>query len=189
MKPSNKLLKWMLIAVTTTTLLPAALVAQGRGKGSGYGRIPPGHMPPRGTCRVWHDGLPPGRQPAPTSCEAAVRKAYYAGGRVIYGGVEYRDRRDHRRYPRRRDYPVALPQMTWGVSFGRGVAVVEVRRWIAVSRPRTRMVDANRDGRPELIIWYDAGGREVQRWLDDDHDGRADRVAVYEGGKMLLVIR
>jgi hypothetical protein len=146
-------------------------------------------MPPPGACRVWHDRLPPGKQPAPTSCAAAVREAYYAGGRVIYGGVEYRDRRGHRRHPRRGDYPVALPEMIWGVSFGRGVAVVEVRKWIAMSHPRTRVVDANRDGRPELIIWYDAGGRVVQRWLDDDHDGRADRVAVYEEERVLLVIR
>lgn len=189
MKPSNKVMEWMLIVAVTTTLLPAALVAQGRGKGGGHGRVPPGHLPPPGTCRVWHDGLPPGRQSSPTNCDAARREAYYTGGRVIYGSVEYRDRRGHHRYPRRRDYPVVLPEMIWGVSFGRGVAVVEVHKWIAVGHPRTRVVDANRDGRPELIIWYDDGGREVQRWLDDNHDGRADRVAIYDGARVQLVIR
>lgn len=216
MKASNKVVEWMLIVVTTTIILPAALVAQGRGKGGAYGRVPPGHMPPPGMCRVWYDGVPPGHQPAPTNCDAAAADAYYNGGRVIYGEVAYRDRhahRDHshdrdrycdewdrrregecayypdRRHPPRRDYPISLPEMVWGVIFGRGRVVVEVQQWIAVSRPRVRVVDTDRDGRPELVVWYDTRGRVVQRWFDDDHDGRADRVAIYEGDRVLRVIR
>ena len=31
-------------------------------------RIPPGHLPPPGACRVWYPGTPPGHQPPPGSC-------------------------------------------------------------------------------------------------------------------------
>ena len=30
--------------------------------------IPPGQMPPPGSCRVWHPGAPPGQQPPPGDC-------------------------------------------------------------------------------------------------------------------------
>jgi hypothetical protein len=32
------------------------------------GRIPPGHLPPPGECRVWRPGVPPGHQPPPFRC-------------------------------------------------------------------------------------------------------------------------
>lgn len=48
-------------------------------------RIPPGHMPPAGMCRIWIDGVPPGRQPAPTDCQTAVATRP-ANARVIWGG-------------------------------------------------------------------------------------------------------
>lgn len=30
--------------------------------------IPPGHMPPPGSCRIWYPGTPPGQQPPPGDC-------------------------------------------------------------------------------------------------------------------------
>src|SRR5512145_959134 len=33
-----------------------------------YARVPPGHMPPRGQCRVWYSDRPPGHQPPPGDC-------------------------------------------------------------------------------------------------------------------------
>jgi hypothetical protein len=41
-------------------------------------------------CRVWIDGVPPGRQPAPTTCANAQRDRvqYGANARVIYGDDE-----------------------------------------------------------------------------------------------------
>lgn len=52
-----------------------------------YGHaIPPGHLPPPGSCRVWYEGRPPGHQPPPTDCASAERAARHHGGRVIYGG-------------------------------------------------------------------------------------------------------
>lgn len=37
-------------------------------------RIPPGHFPPPGQCRVWHPGTPPGHQPRPGSCSVVERE-------------------------------------------------------------------------------------------------------------------
>ncbi|MGQ0546057.1 MAG: hypothetical protein ACT4P3_12105 [Betaproteobacteria bacterium] len=31
-------------------------------------KVPPGHMPPPGKCRIWYPELPPGRQPPPGEC-------------------------------------------------------------------------------------------------------------------------
>lgn len=50
----------------------------------GQGKIPPGQLPPAGLCRVWLDGVPPGRQPAVTDCATAVRTRP-RGARVIFG--------------------------------------------------------------------------------------------------------
>lgn len=48
------------------------------------GGVPAGYTPPAGMCRVWYDGVAPGRQPAPTDC-ATARANVRGGGRVIYG--------------------------------------------------------------------------------------------------------
>ena len=55
-------------------------------------KVPPGHLPPAGSCRVWYDGVPPGHQPPPTSCGEAERVAARDGARVIYS--DGRDRRN-----------------------------------------------------------------------------------------------
>jgi hypothetical protein len=47
-------------------------------------KIPPGQLPPAGMCRIWIDGVPPGRQPAPTDCQTAVANKP-ANARVIWG--------------------------------------------------------------------------------------------------------
>lgn len=33
-------------------------------------KIPPGHMPPPGQCRIWYPDRPPGHQPPPGPCHA-----------------------------------------------------------------------------------------------------------------------
>lgn len=47
-------------------------------------RIPRQYMPPPGMCRIWLDGVPPERQPAPTDCPTAIRKRP-SNGRVVFG--------------------------------------------------------------------------------------------------------
>lgn len=45
--------------------------------------IPPGHLPPRGYCRVWVPGTPPGHQARPARCEGIERQAP-PGSWIIY---------------------------------------------------------------------------------------------------------
>lgn len=82
-------------------LAAGSLEAQGRGRNRANSQgIPPGHLPAAGQCRVWYDGVSPGRQPRPTSCREAERiAARDRNARVIYG-----DDRDNDRYGTGRVY-------------------------------------------------------------------------------------
>ena len=96
-------MKTMSVMLSLVAVLAAVAPAdaQGRGKGKTEKDVPPGHRPPAGMCRIWIDGVPPGRQPAPTDCETAVRNQP-ANSRIIWGENTgrgrnvYDDRRDRR---------------------------------------------------------------------------------------------
>ena len=89
------------LALILIGLTASPALAQGRGKNKQG--IPPGHVPPDGLCRVWYEGVPPGRQPGPTSCYEAERMASRdRNARVIYGSASRQNApvyRDDRRYP------------------------------------------------------------------------------------------
>lgn len=51
-------------------------------------RVPPGHLPPPGLCRLWYPGRPPGHQPPPAPCGQLFR-LYRQPGVVILGGSGY----------------------------------------------------------------------------------------------------
>ena len=82
----------VLAAAAALTLSAAPLSAQwgifGRNSSSD---VPRGQMPSRGMCRVWIDGVAPGRQPRQTDCRTAERqRPYYEQrygrrARVLYG--------------------------------------------------------------------------------------------------------
>lgn len=169
--------------------------------------VPPGHLPPPGECRVWYPDRPPGQQPPPTDCRSARREARHTGGEVIYGDREDRydrggdDRYDHRasrnercedsedceyreRYARSR-----LPDMAWALADARDEHALELRRWFGESRPRARLFDADDDGKPEAIEWYDEQEQKLERWVDDDGDGRADQVVIFSDGRPIRVVR
>jgi hypothetical protein len=71
------------ILVIACGLLVAATVQAQRPK-SASKVVPPNLRPPAGMCRIWLDGVPPGRQPAPTDCASALRNRP-AKGQVIFG--------------------------------------------------------------------------------------------------------
>jgi hypothetical protein len=114
------------------------------------------------------------------------------------GWCDWRERRPSECADRDRDgrcdyaearYPSRLPDMVWAVIFDRGGRAHDVRRWLGRRDVRVRYIDVTRDGVPELATWFDRDGRVLQRWVDDNRDGRADRVAIYRGGRIVRVIR
>jgi len=46
-------------------------------------KVPPGHLPRAGECRLWYPGRPPGRQPRAGSCSGIERIAP-AGTLILY---------------------------------------------------------------------------------------------------------
>ena len=96
------------IAALTALVLGVLVSPAAAQRGQGPNKVPRGHYPPRGMCRIWFDGVPPGRQPAPTDCETAFRRApdrariITSDGREIEGG-RYSDYRDYRRARERDD--------------------------------------------------------------------------------------
>jgi len=61
-----------------------ASTAQGQRPNSASQTVPANLRPPAGMCRIWVDGVAPGRQPAPTDCASALRNRP-PKGRVIFG--------------------------------------------------------------------------------------------------------
>ena len=76
---------WIILAATASIASPAFAQSR-RNERFAYAndRVPPGHRPPAGMCRVWIDGVPPGHQPPVTNCATAYATRP-ANGRVIYG--------------------------------------------------------------------------------------------------------
>jgi hypothetical protein len=61
------------------------LSAQGRDRDKGDD-VPAAYRPPPGMCRVWINGVPANKQPAPTDCWTALRDRP-PNGRVLFGDV------------------------------------------------------------------------------------------------------
>lgn len=53
-------------------------------------RVPRGHLPPPGLCRLWYPGRPPGHQPRPRPCEHLLRTHRHSGA-VILGMPAFLD--------------------------------------------------------------------------------------------------
>jgi hypothetical protein len=74
-------------------LLAAAAPLGAQARGQGTTDIPPGDRPPPGMCRIWLNGVPASRQPAPTDCATAIRRRP-PNARVIFGDEVRQLRRD-----------------------------------------------------------------------------------------------
>ena len=80
---------------------------RGRGRDDGYYRgyrtirVPRGHYPPPGACRVWYAGRPPGHQPPPVRCDRLYGRGY-RGAFILYNDhawdADYDWVRHERRY-------------------------------------------------------------------------------------------
>ncbi len=74
----------------------------GKGKDERWGRtservypyarlkVPKGHLPPPGECRIWLPGVPPGQQPPPQSCRSAAYEVPRGAWVITHDGDRYR---------------------------------------------------------------------------------------------------
>lgn len=83
------------MSLTLAALVAAAAPLAAQGRGRDMDRVPRGHLPPAGMCRIWVDGVPPGHQSEPTDC-ATARRHVPRNARVIYGARADRSRDDDR---------------------------------------------------------------------------------------------
>ncbi|HVA57884.1 MAG: hypothetical protein WBQ26_14045 [Gemmatimonadaceae bacterium] len=90
------------IAIVVGVLIASSAQAQ-RPRSDGQS-VPDNLRPPAGMCRVWVDGVPPDRQPAPTDCASALRNRP-SKGRVLFGDDYVRT--DSNRHRTRADDPAA----------------------------------------------------------------------------------
>jgi hypothetical protein len=81
-----------------------AVVGPSEGRGPGF--IPPGHYPPRGECRIWYAGRPPGQQPPPQPC-GRLEGRLPLGSWLLFDGKHWDTRDDWRERERRR--PDSVP--------------------------------------------------------------------------------
>ncbi len=72
----------LVVSVLTISALIASPV--GAQSAAGSSGVPAGFKPPAGMCRIWIDGVPADRQPAPTDCATAVRRRP-ANAHVVFG--------------------------------------------------------------------------------------------------------
>src|SRR5919204_1319926 len=83
----NSFFALLALGLVAAPLSAQIVVRSGGDVARRHDRIPPGQLPPRGMCRVWIDGVPPGQQPGVTDCATAERTRV-ANSRVIYGDVQ-----------------------------------------------------------------------------------------------------
>jgi len=146
----------------------------------------------------------PNGNPYDPSCVDNDRDGWCDYHTEVRSGVRTRDNTRHGRYPGnnggypsgtgggaidRGQYPSQMPAMTGASLIRVGVRTVDVQNWLGRGSLRSETVDANGDGVPEVATWYDANGAIVQVWRDNDRDGRADEVEIYQNGRRVQVIR
>jgi hypothetical protein len=182
--------RWTMIAISMACLAAVpATDAAAQERGRERERIPPGHMPPAGMCRIWIDGVPPGQQPEPTDCASAVRNRP-ANARVIYGRRVAGDVRVEEREAQLARAP-RLPSMSTVRVFQRsGDRTREFERWLPGPGVTVRILEDAPEKRIRAAAWYDEDGRLLQIWRDTNLDDRVDAIEVYNGQpRALRVIR
>lgn len=102
---------WAFVAmIAAAGTVPGALRAQSTPPRSDPpASIPKDKLPPKGMCRVWVDGVPAARQPAPTDCASAVRNRP-PNARVIFPDEGTPDRQVER--PRTTERQAERPKST-----------------------------------------------------------------------------
>jgi len=82
-----------------------------------------------------------------------------------------------------------MPEMVPVTMIEQKRATRDQQQWLGAASVSGRYVDADRNGVPERITWLDQAGLPKQVWRDDDRNGRANSVALYERGRLTHMIR
>lgn len=85
----------------------ADVVVSDNGSRGRHLKVPPGHYPRAGQCRIWYEGRPPGHQPKAASCASLVGHVP-AGAFLLYGSTAYDTKYDWRGLEKRK--PGSVPQ-------------------------------------------------------------------------------
>jgi hypothetical protein len=78
------------------------------GPGRSPGKVPPGHFPKAGECRIWYANRPPGHQPPAARCSSLVGRVP-AGAFLLYNSKAWDTEVDWRRQERSRPGSVPDP--------------------------------------------------------------------------------
>ena len=172
----------ILVGLLAGTMLAPAVPALAKDKDYGEFRVPRGHIPPPGMCRIWFPGRPPGHQPAPGSCRVLSRQvprgAYLIANDRRWTHGELHDRRfrydvfdsprySHRTYVRE---DIRRSQVREDIR-----DVREARRDVAEDRQQLqKSVDELNKDRSELKrdIQSGAGRKEIAQDRREIREGR-----------------
>lgn len=72
-----------------------------------FTKVPPGHYPPPGECRIWYPNRPPGHQPPSQSCSSLIGVRLTDGAFILHGDRAYDTEYDWREEAKRRPGTVA----------------------------------------------------------------------------------
>jgi len=162
-------------------------------RGRHKARIPPGHLPPPGACRVWAPGRPPGHQSPPTSCRTAYRQARRSGALVVHHSGAVRGRRPAR-WHRRRAGDIVFrrrPERREGVYVSVEVIIdllgrdgyrrlrTHQRRLDVRGRLAVRWVSVGSSG--HAVLQVRAGRHPLAELVDRNGDRRVESIFLREG--------
>ena len=79
-----QLAAWLALGAFVLPVTAEGQQGKGRDRERSRGDVAAQFKPPPGMCRIWIEGVPGSRQPAPTDCGTALRNRP-PNGRVIFG--------------------------------------------------------------------------------------------------------
>jgi hypothetical protein len=168
--------KLELLVAAAAIAVATPMMAQGPGRV--YAFVPVGMMPPAGMCRIWIDGVPPGRQPAPTSCAVAARwmpaHAQLIYGPTVYVNPNYNDRLYQEQLLRERELQIAR-EREFQIAQERDLQIARERE-LQIAREREFQINRDR----ELQIARDREAAAVRAHELDAQRGRAQAAHEHE---------
>jgi hypothetical protein len=106
------------VVIATSPAPDVVVVKDERGpRGPKHLKVPPGHYPRSGECRVWYAGRPPGRQPAPVKC-SRLKGSVPRGAFILYNSNAWDTDYDWRRHEKQKkgSVPAVILELTVAIS-------------------------------------------------------------------------